>query len=249
MRLAALYDIHGNLPALEAVLEDVRRAKVDAVVVGGDVVPGPMPTECLARLRAEQLPIFCIHGNGEREILAWRRGEESAAIPWAYRGAMRWVALTLTDADAAWLAGWPSTLTLPVDGIGDAMFCHASPRNDTDIFTRETAAERVRPLFAGVSAPVVVCGHTHMAFDRMIDSTRVVNAGSVGMPFAEPGAYWLELGPDVTLRRTAYDTAAAARLLTRSAYPGAAEFAERYVARPPTEVEMLAAYSRIALAP
>lgn len=249
MRVAALYDIHGNLPALEAVLDDVRQANVDAVVIGGDVVPGPMPVECLARLRAERLPMHCIHGNGEREVLAWRRGEESPAIPATYRDAMRWVAHVLTEEDAAWLAGWRPSLSLFGTELGEVLFCHATPHNDTDIFTRETPEDELRPAFSSVAARLVVCGHTHMQFDRLVGEIRVVNAGSVGMPFAEPGAYWLDLGPGVCLRRTTYDISAAADLIGRTAYPGAAEFAERYVRRPPSEADMLATYRRITSRP
>ena len=94
------------------------------------------------------------------------------------------------------LAGWPETVRVQIDGVGEVLFCHATPRNDTEVFTRRTAEERLLPIFDGLNVPVVVCGHTHMQFDRMIGKTRVVNAGSVGMPFAEPGVYWLLLGPD-----------------------------------------------------
>ena len=78
------------------------------------------------------------------------------------------------------------------------LFCHATPQNDVDVFTERTPEERVAPCFAGVDADLVVCGHTHMQFDRTIAGVRVVNAGSVGMAYEEaPGAYWALLGPDV----------------------------------------------------
>ena len=83
-------------------------------------------------------------------------------------------------------------------GLGEVLFCHATPRSDVEIFTRLTAEERLFDAFDGVTTPIVVCGHTHMQFDRMIRGIRVVNAGSVGMPFGEPGAYWLLLGPEVS---------------------------------------------------
>ena len=244
MRVAALYDIHGNLPALEAVLEDVRKAGVNRVVVGGDVVPGPMPCETIAVLRDLDLPVQFIRGNGDREVVGWRRGEESSVIPESYRETMRWVARQLHPDEEALLAAWPLTVTVEVDGIGEVLFCHATPRNDTEIFTQRTAEDRLLPVFDGVMAPLVVCGHTHMQFDRMVGTTRVVNAGSVGMPFAEPGAYWLLLGPDVQLRRTSYNLANAAERIRATAYPQADTFAARSVVQPPSERDMLDVFSQ-----
>lgn len=126
-------------------------------------------------------------------------------------------------------------------------FCHATPRSDTEIFTRLTPEEFLRPVFADVDAALVVCGHTHMQFDRTIGSTRIVNAGSVGMPFGDPGAYWLLLDPDAQLRHTAYDLEAAADRIRRTAYPGAEEFAARNVLHPRSEQETLTAFSRVEL--
>lgn len=239
MKVAALYDIHGNLPALEAVLAEVRLAGVQRVIVGGDVLPGPMPSETIALLRDLDFPVHFIQGNGDREVVAWRRGHESDVIPESYRETMRWVARQLHPDEETLLAGWPLTVQVKVDGLGEVLFCHATPRNDTEIFTRQTAEERLRPIFDGLNVPLVVCGHTHMQFDRLIGVTRVVNAGSVGMPFANPGAYWLLLGPDIQLRRTPYNLAHAADRIRATAYPQAEAFATRNVLQPPTERDML----------
>lgn len=244
MRVAALYDIHGNLPALEAVLDDVRHAGVNRVVVGGDVVPGPMPCQCIARLRDLDLPVQFIQGNGDREVVAWRRGTESDVIPESYRETMRWVARQLHPDEETLMAGWPETVTVPVDGLGDVLFCHATPRNDTEIFTKRTAEDRLLPIFDGLNVPLIVCGHTHMQFDRMIGTTRVVNAGSVGMPFAEPGAYWLLLGPDIQLRHTSYSLVNAAERIRATAYPQAEAFATRNVLQPPSERDMLDVFAQ-----
>lgn len=241
MRVAALYDIHGNLPALDAVLADVRKANVDRIVVGGDVVPGPMPAETIARLRDLDLPVQHIRGNGDREVVACRRGIETGTVPVKFRPSMHWVAGQLGSADESWLAGWPETLRLDVPGVGAVLFCHATPRNDTEIFTHLTPEAALLPVFAGVNTPLVVCGHTHMQFDRTVGNTRVVNAGSVGMPFGAPGAYWLLLGPDVELRRTTYDLEAAAASIRGTAYPQADEFAAGNVLAPPSEAQMLQA--------
>lgn len=247
MRVAALYDIHGNLPALEAVLQDVRQESVDLIVVGGDVLPGPMPRETIDCLLNLDVPIKCIRGNGDREALTWARGTETNAIPEPFREAMRWVARQLRPDDEQWLASWPETVRVEARGPGEVLFCHATPRNDTDIFTRLTPDARLRPIFDEAGAALVVCGHTHMQFDRTIGTTRVVNAGSVGMPFDEPGAYWLLLGSDVELRRTDYDFERAAERIRGTKYPQAEDFAARNVLKPPTEKDTLEAFTRVEL--
>ena len=247
MRVAALYDIHGNLPALEAVLQDIRQAGVDLIVVGGDVLPGPMPGESLACLRTLDIPTLFIQGNGDREVLAHKAGEQTAVVPEQFREVMRWVAGQLSPQHERWLASWPPTLRVEIPGLGEVLFCHATPRNDVEIFSSRTPADRLEPIFEGLGASLVVCGHTHMQFDRTIGTVRVVNAGSVGMPFGEPGAYWLLLGPGVQLRHTAYDLASAADRIRDTEYPQAHEFAARNVLQPPSAGEMLERYDRVDL--
>jgi putative phosphoesterase len=247
MRVAALYDIHGNLPALEAVLQDVRRADVDRIVIGGDVLPGPMPRESLACLLELDIPVQFIQGNGDRVVRAQMAGTESSEVPERFRDVIRWNAQQLQAEHERLLASWPKTLRVEVSGLGAVLFCHATPRNDTDVFTRLTAEDRLLPLFEGLDAPVVICGHSHMQFDRTIGKTRVVNAGSVGMPFGEPGAYWLLLGPDVQPRHTAYDLAKAAERIGDTQYPQARDFAARNVLHPPSEAEILEAYAKVEL--
>jgi predicted phosphodiesterase len=249
MRVAALYDVHGNLPALEAVLADVHEADVDHVIVGGDVVPGPMPRETVACLLNLDLPTEFIQGNGDREVVARMRGIETGTVPEKFREVMEWVAEQLQPEYEQLLASWPKTVRVDVPGIGGVLFCHATPRNDTDIFTRLTPADRLLPLFDRAGAALVICGHSHMQFDRRIGQTRVVNAGSVGMPFGEPGAYWLLLGPDVQLRRTSYDLVNAAERIRASKYPHAEDFAAHNVLQPPSESQMLDAFGRRELAP
>src|SRR6185503_7474587 len=246
-RIAALYDIHGNLPALEAVLEEVREAGATQVVVGGDAVPGPRPRETLDRHLRLNLPVQFIQGNGDRVVVAISRGEEPAEVPEPWRGLIRWNAEQLDAAHTRAMSAWPATLRLDVPGIGDVLFCHATPRNDTEIFTKLTSVDRLRPVLQGVTADVVVCGHTHMQFDRMIGTVRVVNAGSVGMPFGEPGAYWLLLGPGIELRRTQYDLTAASDRIRSTAYPQASEFAFGNVLQPPSEAHILQAYAKAEL--
>jgi putative phosphoesterase len=247
MRVAAIYDIHSNLPALEAVLDEIAREKVDQIVVGGDVVPGPMPRETIDRLLAVDLPMRFITGNGDREIVARMRGIETGTVPPRFRHVMGWVASQLGPDDETLLASWPKTISLEIDGLGRVMFCHATPRNDMEIFTRQTAEEKLRPIFEAVEEPVFVCGHTHMQFDRQIGSKRVVNAGSVGLPFGKPGAYWLTLGPDIELRHTLYDFAKAGDRVRATQYPEADSLASRDIPQPASEAEMIERYSRAEL--
>ena len=258
MRVAALYDIHGNLPALEAVLQDVRQADVDQIVVGGDVVPGPMPRETLERLLDLDLPTHYIYGNGELAILAQMAGARTGSVtywgttsgarpPESIVEIYRWTTAQLQPELEPMLARWPKTVRLEIDGLGQVLFCHSTPRNETEVFTRSTAEDRLLPIFEGLNAPVVVCGHTHMQFDRMIGRTRVLNAGSVGMPFGEPGAYWLLLGTDVQLRYTPYDLAKAAERIRATSYPEAQDFAAHNVLQPPSEKQMLEVFAKAEL--
>jgi predicted phosphodiesterase len=254
MRVAALYDIHGNLPALEAVLAEVRGADIDGIVVGGDVVPGPMPRETLRCLLELDLPVQFIHGNCERAVLAQIAARDGSPVTyWGTTSGrplaepnlenMRWSAEQVLEYERV-LATWPATIRVPVEGLGEVLFCHGTPRSETEIFTRRTAEERLVPLFDGLGLPVVVCGHTHMPFDRTIGTTRVVNAGSVGDPFGQPGAFWAVLGPGIELRCTLYDFAAAADRIRATPYPQASEFAERSVLHPPAEEAMLELFGK-----
>jgi predicted phosphodiesterase len=250
MILAALYDIHGNLPALQAVLAELHREPVDQILIGGDVLPGPMPIECLDLLTQLEIPTHFIMGNGDHEVLARMRGIETdwyrnARQEW--REPIDWTAQQLRPEHEKLIANWPATVTLPIDGLGDVLFCHATPRNDTDIFTRLTSEERLAPAFAGVKEKTVVCGHTHIQFERLVGKTRVKNAGSVGMPFGRTGADWLLLGPGIDLRHTDYDLARAAERLRHTSYPQVDKFVDTYVLNTPSEEQMLQAYAHAEL--
>jgi len=242
-RIAALYDIHGNLPALEAVLADVRREGVDAIVVGGDVLPGPMPSECLELIYATGIRTEFIRGNGESAVFEALRGGPLERVPEAFREGIRWNARELPDKFVAALTSWPLSIRIVVPGLGSVLFCHATPRNDTEIFTKLSPHDRISTMFAGADAAIAICGHTHMQFDLTIDNLRILNAGSVGAPFSDPGAYWLLLGSDVQLRRTNYDVDGAASLIRQTEFPGAARFADSVV-RPHPESEMLSLYAK-----
>jgi putative phosphoesterase len=208
MRIATLYDVHGNLPALEAVLAEIPDDAT--IVVGGDVVlGGAQPSEALERLRGLGDRVVWIRGNADREL----KPGEPALAPVGLLDATR---AALTDEQIEFLYAQPPTVQ-----IDRVLFCHATPRNDLDIFTERTPEERIAFLFEGLDVPTVVCGHTHMQFDRTVAGVRVVNAGSVGMPYEdEPGAYWLL---DLVPRRTPY----AGAELNASREEAVAEFTER----------------------
>ena len=204
MRVAALYDVHGNLPALEAVLADQRLAAAEAIVCGGDLVAGPLPVECLDALQALGGRVRFLSGNTDRETVT-----PPADGPLATVGA--WGAARLGAKRLATVAAWPATVELELDGLGRTLFCHATPRSDTTILTRRTPEGDVAAELAGVAADVVVCGHTHVQYDRTVGGVRLVNAGSVGMPYeSSPDARWILLGPSgIDLLETPYDAEAA----------------------------------------
>jgi putative phosphoesterase len=196
LTIPALYDVHGNLPALDAVLADIPEDV--PIVVGGDVAAGPWPSETLERLQALGDRVHWIRGNADREVWQDARGLAPPEMT-------DFVRARLSEEQLDFLRPQPLTKTFEVEGLGRVLFCHATPRNDEEILTRISPDERWAAALEGVDADVVVCGHTHVQFDRRIGGVRLVNAGSVGMPYEnEPGAYWALLGPDVDLRRTPY---------------------------------------------
>ncbi len=202
MRVAALYDIHGNLPALEAVLAEV---DADIVVVGGDVVGGPFPAETVELLRGLSGDVRWLRGNAECELVEQPPPREAGPPP----DELERLRAQMTGEQLDFLYDLPERLELDVDGLGRVLFCHATPRDDLEIVTPLTPEARLARIVDVVETDVVVAGHTHMQDDRRVGSLRWVNAGSVGMPYEDaPGAYWVALGPGVELRRTEYDAAA-----------------------------------------
>ena len=243
MRIAALYDIHGNLPALEAVLEEVHQLNVDQIVVGGDVILGPMSRECLDRLLEIQLPIHFIQGNCEVAVLNQMNNQPLNAFPESVLEDIHWTANQLLPKHQKLMAQWPKTIRLSINGLGNVLFCHATPRSETENFTRLTPEAQLLPIFKDLSVDLLVCGHTHMQFDRNIGGLRVINAGSVGMPFGKPGAYWLLLDSNVELRHTTYRLVYASERIQKTTYPHAQDFANS-VLQPPSEAMMLNVFSR-----
>ncbi|WP_406039960.1 metallophosphatase family protein [Micromonospora sp. NBC_00898] len=239
-RVAVLSDIHGALPALEAVLAEPDVAAADLIVLTGDIATGPQPVEVLDLLAALGDRACWVGGNCERELVEARSGRPSA------HGVANWAAAQLRDDQVARLAALPLTVTLPVAGLGEVLFCHATPRDDEEMAVVDSRPARWAEVFAGLPAEVgtVVCGHTHMPFVRLVDRRLVVNAGSVGMPYGGAGAWWVLLGPGVQLRRTGYDVdAACARVAAESGFPDAAEWADEYLRSRHSDLDALAVFA------
>ena len=235
--VAVLCDIHGNLPALDAVLQELEADPPDVVVIGGDSAAGPMPVEVLGRLRALPWPVHWLRGNADRFVVMGFDGTIPAKLlEHPLFAADAWSARFLTRADRDFLDGLPQLLRLEVAGLGAVLFCHATARSDEERVTVVTPEARLARILAEADAPLVVAGHTHRQFDRAAGGRRMVNAGSVGRPYEhEPGAYWLRLGPGVELRRTGYDTDAASARFHALGYP----FADGMLA--PVDAEAVAA--------
>jgi putative phosphoesterase len=240
MRIAALYDVHGNLPALEAVLDEVDGAAVDAILSGGDLLLGPQPVECLGRLR-ERGATF-IRGNCDRAVAGGADWDD----PWIER--IRWVHEQLSEEQMNFVRRWPHPLTLDVDGLGPVLFCHGSPRSDEEIITAITPPKRLDPMLDGVREQVVVGGHTHVQFERRVGDRLLVNAGSVGLPYeGESGiACWALLGPDIELRRARYDVGLAVEALDASGYPDADGAVRGYLLSPSSGEEATDHFERMA---
>jgi putative phosphoesterase len=207
MRIAVVADIHGNLPALRAVLAELDRDRVDAIVVAGDAVAGPLVRECLELLRDRPEPVHWISGNSERETVTAYDSPPADDPDTPAGRAARFSAHAL---DPDWrdrLASWP--IAVELDGV---VFCHGSPRRDDEILTTATPEDRFAEALADVSQRLVVGGHTHRQFIRNVrDDLRYANAGSVGLPYeGRCGAFWMIVDDgEPQPRHTEYDLAAA----------------------------------------
>jgi putative phosphoesterase len=200
---ALLYDVHGNLPALEAVLADAQDAGAESFVLGGDYAfAGAWPNETIALLR--ELDALWIRGNGER----WTLDPGSAPDQELIQRALAYVSEQLGDDVVAELGDLPERAE-----VGDVLFCHGSPRSDVATFGPQPA-DSDEQLLEGAGHGVVVFGHSHIQFSRRGAERLLVNPGSVGMPFDgdRRAAYGLWSGEgEFQLRRVEYDVGAYAR--------------------------------------
>ncbi len=240
MRVVVLSDIHGVLPALEAVLAEPDVRSADRIVLTGDLASGPQPVETLDALRALGDRAVWVRGNADRELVALSRGEQ---IPVPDR-ISPWAAAQLRPDQLDLLDSLPLASTLDLGQLGTTVFCHATPRDDEEVVLVDSRLDRWAEVFATLDEQesTVVCGHTHMPFVRLADRRLVVNPGSVGMPYGGAGAHWALLGEDgaVTLRVTRFDIdAACARVTAESAYPDARKWADYFVRSQASDADAL----------
>ncbi|HWD79837.1 MAG TPA: metallophosphoesterase family protein [Kribbella sp.] len=236
--VAVLADIHGVLPALEAVLDeaDVRAAEV--IVLAGDIASGPQPVETLDLLSSLGERVVWVRGNADRELVEMVRGTFVGEPPDAVSP---WAAEQLRADQVDLLAQLPTTVT-----IGDVLFCHATPRDDLEMVLVDSPISRWAEVFTGLPEEVrtVACGHTHMPYARQVDRRQVVNAGSVGMPYGAPGPTWALLSKNgVQLRYTPIDVHKAAdRIVSESTYAGREEWVAEYLLHTYSDTEALEAF-------
>jgi putative phosphoesterase len=233
-RVAVLGDVHGNVVALRAVLEELRREDVDLVVWTGDLSWGWEPTAALDLVRALELPVRYVRGNAERALLELRDGAIESPSD-----RERWMLNSHAADDLAFAETFEHAHSVEIDGLGPTYFTHGSPRSDEELLTAGTPEERLAAATREISERVLVTGHTHSQYDRVAIDVRALNPGSVGMPYeGRPGAYWALLGPDVELRRTEYDVDEAIARLRASGIPDPEQLVET-VTNPPTPAELI----------
>jgi predicted phosphodiesterase len=240
-RVAVLSDIHGVLPALDAVLAEPDVASADLIVLTGDIAAGPQPVQCLDRLVALGERAVWIRGNADREMVEFARAERTDMPD----EVSAWAAGQLRVDQVDLLAGLPSSTLISVTGLGQVLFCHATPRDDEEVVLVDSRLDRWTEVFAdlGPEISVVVCGHTHMPFARLAHRRLVVNPGSIGMPYGGAGAHWALLGPGVQLRVTDFDLdRACERMAAESGYPEASIWAESYLRSEASDADAIAAF-------
>jgi predicted phosphodiesterase len=238
--VAVLSDIHGVLPALDAVLAEPAVQGVERIVLTGDIAAGPQPTAVLDRLLQLGGRVTWVRGNADRELVELARGETDdvgdAIAPWA--------AKQLSADHVDWLGGLPQTVMLDVGGFGEVVFCHATPRDDAEVVVVDSRLERWAEVLSGLPQEImtVVCGHTHMPFARLANRRQIINPGSVGMPYGRQGAHWALLADGaISMRRTPYDAAAACELVrAESSYPDVAEWADYFLHARASDADALA---------
>lgn len=240
MTIAVLSDIHGVLPALDAILAEPDLRAADHIVVTGDVAAGPQPNRVLDRLAELGDRVTHVSGNADRELLTWQPGAPvpDPIVPWA--------AHELTEHHRTRMAAWPATHTIDIPGLGPTLFCHATPRNDTEVVLVDSRPARWTETLADVPDHIttIVCGHTHMPYARLAAGRMIVNPGSVGMPYGPPGAYWALLGPGVQLRRTPLNAdTACAQVIADSTYPDATAFTDDYMRGRYSDLDALAVFA------
>jgi len=232
VRVAALADVHGNATALEAVLGELERERPDLIVSCGDLTWGALPRDTLALLEPWRERTLLVRGNSER-YLHERKLADSEVAQWQFG--------RHDDPELrAYVESTSPHVVVEIDGLGPTRFCHGSPRSDEECVTVATPAARVAEFTVGVEEPCIVTAHTHMQYDRHVVERRLLNPGSVGLPYEpETGhAYWALLGPDVEQRHTPYDLEAALDRMRAAGLPRFGQI-EELLRTPPSHAEVI----------
>ncbi|WP_417763439.1 metallophosphoesterase family protein [Shewanella sp.] len=233
MRVAAVYDIHANVTALEAVLKEIATLRIDMLVVGGDVITGPMPNETLALLDSYQGNKVLLKGNAETDLLNCLNHQPMHTLTPYATHQIHWLAKTLKQEYIQQIVNWQFSSEIHSPELGRMLFCHATPRDNHEIFTEQTPVEQLTPMLGRHRADVIVCGHTHMPYERRLTQCRIVNAGSAGMPVGSNGASWVLLDGQISFKLTTYDIEAAAQRIRQSSYPDAENFVQQQILNVP----------------
>ncbi|HEV2527338.1 MAG TPA: metallophosphoesterase family protein [Thermomicrobiales bacterium] len=218
---AILADLHGNVVALDAILDECAAEGIDRFILPGDLAWGPDTRAVVEKIVALGDRAIVVRGNADREVA----DPETLDVP-DLVASTEWCSARLTHAQREWLRALPLTAVLEVGGLGEVLICHGTPDSDTGRLRPDIEPDSAEPILAGVIQPVVICGHSHVRFDLVIGRHRVVNPGSVGLHYGQPDAQWATIGPDgVRMRTTAYDLEAVATAVERSGNPDADRFA------------------------
>ncbi|MFI6323161.1 metallophosphoesterase family protein [Nonomuraea sp. NPDC050556] len=240
MRVAVLSDIHGVLPALEAVLAEPDVASADLLLLTGDLASGPMPVQTLDALVALGERALWVNGNADRELV--HPGPDTPEIG-------VWAARQLRPDQVELLASLPFSRQLDLGALGSTLFFHATPRRDDEIILVDSPIARWAEVMAGVTADTVVMGNTHMPFVRLVDRVLAVNPGSVGMPYGAARAHWALLDGEtgaVSLRRTRFDAeAAAARIVAESGYDQVESWVGEFVLSTYSDTDALEVFGKL----
>lgn len=240
MTVAVLADVHGVLPALDAVLAEPDVIAAERIVGLGDIAAGPEPGAVLDRLMALGDRVVWIRGNADREMVEHRNGAPIADP------ITRWAASQLSDEHLSRLASLPPSATIAVAGLGRLLFCHATPRSDEEVVLVDAAPARWTDAFGHLPVDVdgVVCGHTHMPSIRLAAGQLVINPGSVGMRYGRAGAHWALPGPGVGLRRTLFDVeAACAAVMARCGFPDIRFWVDDVIRTPASDFDAMATFA------
>jgi predicted phosphodiesterase len=225
-----LSDIHGIAPALEAVLEVEAKNPSDVLIVAGDTAAGPQPNQVIGILQRHQDRLVAISGNGDREVIEVREGKSTEGV----NDIFAWAAGDISEENLAWLRTLPKTADLDIATLGRVHVCHATPQNDLDIVLVDSRIERWNEVFVDLQAEVqtVILGHTHMPFQRLVSGRRVINPGSIGMPYGRAGAHWSRIDNDGTIETHVTNfgvNEALAALESTSSFPNVREWATPYL--------------------